>query len=176
MFGLILLAAALSIDTLGIGITYQLRKIKIPWKAKMIIGLVSWGMTTLALGAGKWVAKLISPEIISYIGAGVIIVMGIRVLIVNFKEEKAVSYDRDQSESIDCREALVLGFALSADSISAGFAVSLLGGSTYLFPIVVAAMAILFLWFGERIRLSQKKSTAVAGVMLVIIGLFRLLA
>ena len=46
---LILLSVSLSMDSLGIGISYGIRKIKVPWSAKLIICVISVIFTAIAV-------------------------------------------------------------------------------------------------------------------------------
>ena len=50
---LILLSVSLSMDSLGIGISYGIRKIKVPWSAKLIICVISVIFTAIAVTIGN---------------------------------------------------------------------------------------------------------------------------
>lgn len=175
MLGLILLSISLSIDSLVIGMTYKMRKIRIPISAKLIIASVSAAVTFLAVEVGQLMCQLISERALGAIGAVIIIAMGIRVIITGGDEEDSVKYDMDRSEVIDAKEALLLGFVLSIDSMSVGIAAAMLGGQVYLLPIFVGAMNITFLWIGEKIMFSANRCTKLAGIILILVGLSRLL-
>ncbi|WP_054957069.1 sporulation membrane protein YtaF [Paenibacillus dakarensis] len=71
-----LLAMALSLDGFGAGITYGLRKTKIPLLSVYIISLCSGFVLGISMQAGVLLQRVISPSIASYMGAIILIMMG----------------------------------------------------------------------------------------------------
>ncbi|MCM3783185.1 sporulation membrane protein YtaF [Neobacillus mesonae] len=71
-----MLAFALSLDGFGIGITYGLRKMKIPWLSIVIISVCSGLVIGLSMQLGVLLSHVVSPVIASYIGAAILIGMG----------------------------------------------------------------------------------------------------
>lgn len=57
--------------------------------------------------------------------------------------------DLDSSNSIDAKEALFLGFALSLDCFCIGVGASILGVSSFLFPLFISVFQLAFLSFGN---------------------------
>ncbi|MED3563105.1 sporulation membrane protein YtaF [Bacillus xiapuensis] len=94
--------------------------------------------------------------------------------------KKPLSADFDQSGTITGIEALALGLALSLDSFGAGIGAAMLGFSPYYLAIAVAIMSPTFVLLGIKIgSLFHKydwiqKFTFLPGVMLIIIGIWKL--
>lgn len=175
--GIGLLAVSLSIDALGIGLSYGLRKIKIPILAKLIICFISMAFTQAAILIGN-VIKNFLPDIISKgIGSLMLLVLGIFIIVQAFiKKDKnkekppkpksssfsfkflgvtvniirnPSSCDFDKSCDIDALEAIYLGTALSIDSFGAGVSSAVTGLNSILIPLTVGLFQILFLYFGN---------------------------
>ncbi|KWX78154.1 hypothetical protein AMQ84_10525 [Paenibacillus riograndensis] len=75
-FSLLLLAFALSLDGFGVGITYGLRKMKIPLLSILIISLCSGIVIYVSMQVGVLLAKVVSPHAASSIGAVILVLMG----------------------------------------------------------------------------------------------------
>lgn len=86
---LFLLAFALSLDGFGIGITYGLRKMKIPWLSIAIISICSGLVIGISMQLGVLLSRFVSPAVASWIGAGILIGMGTWSLIQSFRTKAA---------------------------------------------------------------------------------------
>lgn len=78
---IILLAVSLSLDALGVGLTYGLRKIKVPLSSKLIICFFSILYAGAALLAGRSLSTIISPDISKLIGVIILLGMGIWIIL-----------------------------------------------------------------------------------------------
>ncbi|MFD0673476.1 MntP/YtaF family protein [Cohnella sp. GCM10027633] len=89
---LILLAFAVSLDGFGVGITYGIRKIKIPALSIFIIAVCSGLIILLSMMVGVAMSGWLSPHGASMIGAGILIGIGSWALyrfVTNGETEKA---------------------------------------------------------------------------------------
>ena len=175
-FTYLLLAISVSIDSLGIGITYGLRNTKIPFVSKIILFTISVIITGISLLIGNIIVQFLPINIAVLIGSVLLVLMGIFIIYQAFnsnenkvyKKEKKVykffinflgitiqiirnpiSSDLDKSKIIDYKEALYLGFALSIDSVCIGITSSIIGLSSFVFPFIIAIFQIVFLTFGK---------------------------
>ena len=175
-FTYLLLAISVSIDSLGIGITYGLRNTKIPFVSKIILFTISVIITGISLLIGNIIVQFLPINIAVLIGSVLLVLMGIFIIYQAFnlnenkvyKKEKKVyqffinflgitiqiirnpiSSDLDKSKIIDYKEALYLGFALSIDSVCIGITSSIIGLSSFVFPFIIAIFQIAFLTFGK---------------------------
>lgn len=76
MVSLVVLAFAVSLDGFGVGVTYGLRKIRIPFLSVFIIACCSGFIIWLSMQAGGWLSGYISESAAKLIGAIILIVIG----------------------------------------------------------------------------------------------------
>lgn len=179
-FSILLLAISSSMDSLGIGITYGLKQIKLKKWSKFILFFVSVLVTLMSIVTGSALKNIISEKYFKLIGPVILIFMGIIVLFKN--DEKEHTFDLDNSKDIDKKEALILGIALSLDSFCIGIGAILLGINMFLFTITIASLQYIFLSIGNFLgiylinlkKLPQNLWTKISGVFLIIIGLLKL--
>ena len=160
----LLLAISSSIDSLGIGITYGLRKTKLSKLDKIILFIVSIIVTIFSGFIGLILKNFLSNNVCEFIGSAVLLCMGIFIII-----------------QTNDKEALLLGFALSLDSICIGIGGSTIGINIYFFSILVALLQYAFLslgnYFGVTINkistIPQNIWSKISGILLILIGLFK---
>lgn len=94
LFSLLLLAFALSLDGFGVGVTYGLRKMKIPLLSILIISLCSGVVICVSMQVGVLLAKVVSPHAASEVGAVILVLMGcwslVQMLMQKEKERDGV--------------------------------------------------------------------------------------
>lgn len=74
--------------------------------------------------------------------------LGITIKII----KNPTSSDLDASNSIDGKEALFLGFALSLDCFCIGSCASVLGINSFVFPLLISVFQLVFLSTGNLLR------------------------
>lgn len=172
------LAFAVSLDSFGVGLTYGLRKIKIPWKSLLFIACCSATSIVIAMGFGTYIQRYLSPEVAASIGGAILILIGAWALYQVIrpakshkpKEQKLRSFsfeikmfgivirilrqpmaaDIDNSGTITGKEAFLLGIALSLDAFGAGIGAALIGFSPLWLAGCVAIMSALFVTLGMK--------------------------
>ena len=172
----VILALSVSIDSLGIGITYGLKNTVITNIAKIILFVMSILITTFSICFGNFLNTILPSYFTNYIGSFLLIFMGLWVVYQALNKEKKPSKiiskpssyefiikslgitiqilrnpiysDLDNSKKIDMKEALYLGIALSIDSICVGICSSAIGFSSIIFPFLVAIFQLFFLSIG----------------------------
>lgn len=181
LLSLILLSISLSIDALGIGIAYSIRKIKICIKSRIIISSISLAVTYIAIVFGNFILQIINKSIAKFIGLVMLLIYGGITLYQGIKKE-SLNYDFDASKHIDIKEAIFLGLALSIDSFSGGFSYVICGYNSAIVPILVGILQFIFLSIG--ILLGQKMSInkkikpnhfiILSGLIFIFLAIFRL--
>jgi len=78
---LLVLAFAVSVDGFGVGVTYGLRRIRIPLISVIIIACCSGFVIWLSMLVGTWLTRYLSPVVSTWIGACVLIGIGIWALL-----------------------------------------------------------------------------------------------
>lgn len=175
---LFLLAFAVSLDSFSVGLTYGLRKVRIPLKSILIISCCSAAVLILAMVFGHFFEQLFSSKVAGRIGGLILIFLGAWILFQFFRPDKTkelsvnettllnfeikslgvvinilrkpMSADFDRSGAITGIEALLLGLALSLDAFGAGIGAALLGFSPLILAVSVAVMSSLFVYLGMK--------------------------
>ncbi|AIQ46295.1 membrane protein [Paenibacillus sp. FSL R7-0273] len=118
LFSLLLLAFALSLDGFGVGITYGLRKMKIPLLSILIISLCSGIVICVSMQVGVLLAKVVSPDAASIIGAVILVLMGCWSLIQMLtQKEKSPHEEEHKGASVRTEAAAQAG----SETETAGF-------------------------------------------------------
>jgi putative sporulation protein YtaF len=93
LLSLLVLGFAVSLDGFGVGITYGLRKIRIPWWSMFVIALCSATMIFISVQVGQMFSQFLSEKIASYFGAVILIGVGAFAIynILNQKEQDPLS-------------------------------------------------------------------------------------
>ncbi|MCI8654873.1 MAG: sporulation membrane protein YtaF [Clostridia bacterium] len=206
------LAISSSIDSLGIGITYGVKNTRISSQAKIILLLLSFCISLISIWFGDILKSLFSDFITSLIGSFILIFIGFFVCFqaakksstsnsnFDYNEEKPyktfanffgitaniiknpIDSDLDKSNTIDSKEALFLGLALSLDCFSIGIGGGILGISFAWFPVFISLFQLAFFSIGNFLgkKLSRCASlpsnvwSFVSGLLIIFIGLFKL--
>ncbi len=176
VLGVVLLAVSLSMDALGIGISYGIRGIRTPMVAKVIVCSISMAIMGLSILVGNVLLMVLSPIAAKLLGVGMLALLGAFVVVQAFwkKEEKPrkpkketilnvmvkslgitvkiirnpPSCDFDSSKVLDAFEAVYLGVALSIDSVGVGISSAIIGMNTMLVPLASGLFQLLFLSAG----------------------------
>lgn len=200
--GLLILVIAVSIDGLGVGVSYGIQKTRVPSPAIFIIMLCS-GMTVLAaMTLGDIIKLFLSPMISEKIGGSILILIGLFTLgnlirakkiktqetanntvLTNVKKviRSPVQADLDLSGNISKQEAALLGIALALDAFGAGIAASLLHYSPLTTAILVALMSGAFLYVGLKLGLILSKYdnlqffSCIPALLLITIGVLNII-
>ncbi|MFD0586443.1 manganese efflux pump [Paenibacillus sp. GCM10027627] len=108
LISMVVLAFAVSLDGFGVGVTYGLRKIRIPFLSVFIIACCSGFIIWVSMQAGGWLSGFVSESAAKGIGAAILISIGCWALIQLIRakgldEEEAssskIKADADEDES-----------------------------------------------------------------------------
>lgn len=176
----LILAISSSIDSIGIGITYGLKKTILTKQDKFILFFISVIVTLISGLIGNILKNLLPENFFNYIGS--IILISIGLFIIFETNNKEYSFDFDNSNDIDYKEAFFLGMALSLDSLCIGIGAVSLGINIFIFSILVAVLQFLFLSIGNFLGINlsnfkfipQSVWTKTSGVTLILIGALKL--
>ena len=201
--GLFLLVIAVSLDGLGVGISYGIQKTRIPLFPIAIIMCCSGFMVFISMTIGDALKRFINPGLSENLGALILIGIGCFTLakLVQANNDQSTEpetstvitdvkkvfrspqkADLDHSGTISKQEAILLGMALALDAFGAGFAASLLHYSVMLTAVLVATMSGMFLFIGLKLgyflsKKGEKKFLSFFPSLLLIgIGFFNLIS
>lgn len=152
----LLLAFSLSLDALGIGLSYGLRRIRFRPSALLLLLSETFLMMTLFLWVGRQLASLFSASLAAYLSPLILLFFGAWFCLQALRQKKNASplrtpslCDRDASLCIEPKEALLLGFLLSLDSFAIGLSAAAGGMEVSLLPLFSALLQTAFLALGE---------------------------
>ncbi|MDP4180011.1 MAG: sporulation membrane protein YtaF [Bacillota bacterium] len=116
-FTIILLAISLSIDALGVGTVYGLRKIKIPLLSKLFICLFSIVYSAIAQTLGKNLSNILSKNLSSIIGVAILSIMGIWIIIQSFIKSDEPLKTKDNYKTGKLLEIAIKSFGITIQVI-----------------------------------------------------------
>lgn len=179
IFASILLAFSASLDSLIIGIAYGIKKIKIKFSINIIIALIVTLGTFLSMVLGAILSEFIPIYICNYIGAILLIIVGLFMTFDFYKEQRNLkrskltsakenndiieslhyddiltnnkTADADGSGNIELKEAISLALALSINNFALGLGASMSGISIPLTTLFTFLFSILILIVGLKI-------------------------
>ena len=174
-FYCILLAFCSSIDSLGIGISYGLKNIKISILSYFMLFIISLIISLFSVLFGNVLYKILPNNIENIISSIILIFMGVYIIYKSIGEYDA---DFNKSKDIDLKEAIFLGIAICIDTIGIGVSAGNSRLSMYLFPITASVLQILFLstgiLLGKKIlkesKFSNKFWSILSGGLLIFMG------
>lgn len=185
---MIWLAIAVSLDSLSVGITYGMRKIRLPFLSTVIIAICSGCLIFISMALGSEIKHFLDPSAVQIFGVGIFLLLGCWAIfqsIDSFKpknrrctqgqhvwklEVKSIGIviqilrtpmvaDVDRSGSISAFEAVLLGIALSLDAFGAGLGAAMLNLPANLLSISIAIASVCFLRFGMWLGFRFAKRT-----------------
>jgi putative sporulation protein YtaF len=152
-FGILALAFAISADGFLAGLAYGMGGIKIPAASRFIIAFAASAMLAVSMALGDALNRLLPAYLHEYLAIIILLGIGIYLIFQGQKKpaKKDVAYgtvwqlslpalgliiqilrhpaevDQNEDRSIAAGEALLLGLALSLDSLGIGFGVAMGG-------------------------------------------------
>ncbi|WP_281281483.1 sporulation membrane protein YtaF [Paenibacillus dokdonensis] len=192
------MALASNLDNAGVGAAYGMRKIKIPFLASTVIAFMGFLLTLIGGLFGQVIALWIPSMVCNIIGMVILVVICLWVMLQPFLTQKQMkketspglikeilknpeAADINQSQSVDFKESIILGIALSINNLAGGFdagithiniwETSLFSGAFSFICIGICSL------LGRKIagdRLGRNASW-IAGLILIIIGLHQVI-
>ena len=179
----ILLALSASIDALGLGITYGIKKTKMSKSGNLIIFTTLFCLSGLSVFIGHYISTLFSPVVSAILGASLLILLGI-YNIFKSPNNTSTNFDTDGSNYIDAKEAFILGLAVAVDASCVSLGSGMIGIAGLILPLLMAVFHTFFVNCGnlvatnitKRFTISSKLLSNLSGIILIFIGFVRLLS
>lgn len=184
----LILAISSSIDSLGVGISYGIKNIKLSFRSKIILFIFPFIITYISVLFGNFIKNILPCNYTKFIGSSLIIFIGIYICykskIIKSQNifNNPISSDLDSSNIIDCKESLFLTIALSLDSFCIGIGASIININIILFPLGVAFFQLFFIILGNILGKKINKFyslppniySMLSGFLLILIGFIKL--
>lgn len=190
----IAIGIASNLDNAGVGIAYGVRRIVISRAANFVIAIASAVATFLGGAIGNIIAQWVSVFTAHLIGTVVMVGVGVWVLCQPFIEKRTAKRalnthlvtqilrspeeaDRDHSQSINSKEALLLGVALSMNALAGGFDAGIIGVPVFATAMVVGTFSYVLMaactFIGRKYAADRlgDHATVLSGLILIMIGL-----
>ncbi|MGG2081028.1 sporulation membrane protein YtaF [Lysinibacillus pakistanensis] len=188
-----------SIDNLGAGLSYGVRKINVAFGKNLLIAIICFLMSMGGITFGVWLSTILPGMLPVIIGALLLFIIGIRIILLAKPQNEMDSNNEMQpknvqdilrnpeeahfkkSGEIGWGESVLLGVALSANALTNGVGAGLLGLSPLIISITAAIGSFITVWMG--VKLGSKVAdvrvgtftvgqfgTIISGVILLIIA------
>lgn len=185
----LLISAAVSVDSLVTGVSYGLKRVALPPLSKGLVSLESGAAIAIAIVIGRVVSSFV-PALVARLAAAVLlvglgvsaIISGRRASVIRLLSQPELA-DTDLSGEISINEAIVLGVALAMDCFAMGLGLALTELGWFV-PGLCCGLACLVSmcagelagnWFAVEICMWGPLLSVLPGVVMVLLGLSRLL-
>lgn len=179
----ILLALSASIDALSLGITYGIKKTKMSKSANMLIFIIVFCCSTLAILIGHFLSLLSSPIFSVLLGSLLLIILGFYNIYKGIKKTNTlVNFDIDNSNYIDNKEAITLGLAVAVDASCVSMGAGIIGYISFVLPILMAIFHTFFVNCGntvtknvvEQFNVPLNVLSIFSGFLLILIAILKI--
>jgi putative sporulation protein YtaF len=114
IFSLLALAFAVSLDGFGVGVTYGMRRIKIPVRSVTIITSCSALVILISMYIGKWLAYFLSPAVTHYVGGIILIVIGLWAIHNAKHQQSDVEEEEKEQEQTEPEPQSLVAFEIKS--------------------------------------------------------------
>lgn len=194
---ILLIGVAANLDNLGISVSYGLKSTRIPFISNTAIAVISMIFAYLSITVGEYISGFISLTIANYIGGLIIIFLGGKCIVEAFqpkvspKPVKADSNfnvikqpslaDVNEDKVISLKESILLGLALALNCLAMGLGAGITGVSPILTTISIGVFSVISISLGTKLGIKicdnrvGKYSNIVAGIILILIGVYEIM-
>ena len=166
-----------NIDNIGIGLSYGLRKARIPWSFCCVTALTSFTACLLGSFTGARITHFISTSTCSIIGSMILICIGLWTIIQVFVS-KADQVQLETKTTIGFSEMMFIALAQGMTDLSIGFGAGFAQLNTLELSVSVGLFSFILLLIPARLggrlipnRLG-KSATFLSGILLILVGLY----
>lgn len=205
ILSILLFAISSSSDNLIVGLSYGVKNVKINFINNLVVSLVSGVGTFLSMLLAGLIFKVLPKINGNVIGSIILIIFGLYLLgnslrndsednkglekaeedVWEFKRyedtlKRPEIIDKNNSNTIEFKEAIILGIILCLNNIGLGIGASATGLNIYLTSISSLFFSLIFIplgyYIGERVFFSKlsRYSEVVSACIIIVLGLYEL--
>jgi putative sporulation protein YtaF len=200
---IILFVISASLDNFIVGLSYGVKKIQINLFNNFIIAFLSGTFTVVSMLAGKLLTHIIPIKTSVYIGSGLLILLGAYFVFNSIKQKYRAYHkksdcnkidiydeflrhpeivDANNSSTIDLKESIILGIALSMNNFGLGIGASIIGLNIILCTILSFVFSMAFIQFGYQIgdsilsKFIRTYAEPISGLIIIFLGIYTIIA
>lgn len=197
---ILIISFCISFDALAVGVSYGVKNIKISYFSQVLISVLSFIYTFIAIWIGQKLSMFFSDSISSIVSSVLFFLIAL-LMLWRFLSEKSDANPRpskspegplhvikcpdesdlDNSGTIDFKESFLLSIALSIDCISAALGISMHNLYSIFLPILAGMFQFIFMRSGQflgKILVSKlsnlHKISLIPCILLFIIAILKL--
>ncbi|NLM34483.1 MAG: sporulation membrane protein YtaF [Clostridiales bacterium] len=187
--------AAASSDSLIIGLSYGSKGIRLKFCSNFLVAAISSLGTFLAMLLGLGLHEGISYKYTTIIGSVLLILFGFYMLISSLRKKKERGqslgyqdyinhpehFDKDSSQEIEVKEAVILGVILSVNNVGIGIGASVAGLNIFITSLLSLIFSMVFVklgfFIGKKLISSRlaKCIEYISALIIIFLGLYQLL-
>ena len=181
---IVLLIISINLDSLGAGLVYGMQQKYFSHPLRFLICALSIIYSGASIILGQIMSTYMDYTLGKYLGITILLLMGIYSILRSLFSSNSSTPCNTSSTIVRFWEAILLGFALSLDSIGASISFCLLGYGIMLLPFAIGLCQLLFLNIGltcgQKISASisdthlSKIISIIPGIILITLALLRL--
>ena len=202
---ILLFVIASSLDNFVVGLSYGIKKIKISLLNNLVVSSISGIGTFISMMFGSLFYIYIPQKSSSIIGSSILILFGLYFIFNSLRSKLKKHYDikengntmlridyyddilkhpeladKDSSNSIDIKESIILGIALSLNNIGLGIGASIIGLNIYISSLLSIIFSLIFVQIGFHIgsayfsNMFEKYAEPISGIIIIILGFYEL--
>lgn len=168
-----------SIDNLGIAAAYSIAGKKVPIIKNLLISLAAFAVSYISGLSGEFISNYLTEETCAVLSFVILALMGSNMIYHSLRK-KNNDEALIKNTIISNKEAIVTGIILALDDVGSSVSSGLIGHSAFMIalPFFIISFVMFFLAnLGTRFTSKLKtgnKATAIAGVLMITLGLLRL--
>lgn len=203
LLAIILFALSANLDSFTVGLSYGIKKINLTPLINILIASITSLGTFIAMSIGLAISKFLSIKSANIIGSIMLIGIGVWLTVDFFRKtnnnnktlksscdtgnltasqilDNPEQADVDNSGSIDVKESLALGLALTINNFGLGLGASIAGLNIFLTVLFTFFSSIITIKLGEIVgkkylsKLFGKLAPLISSIIIIIIGLYEL--
>ncbi|MBR5248092.1 MAG: manganese efflux pump [Lachnospiraceae bacterium] len=186
-----LFAVSASLDALLLGLVFGIRRIRISLIQNLCISFITLLGSFLAIRLGNLIplfteASLFAPGFITSVGCGILLGIGlyyvIKALFTAFLDDKTPATDKKATPAdLTLSRLLLLSASLTVNNMGIGFGAGMAGLPLRSTCVFIFLFSVLFLHLGnylgknQKLRIKEYWADLFCGLLLIMLGIWRLL-
>lgn len=183
----LLFSISANIDAFVVGLSYGIKKQRIPWLTNLLISLITFIGTLFSLWIGLRAATFIPPTASRVAGSTLLILLGLyycfKYLLewLHRKDKESDSISAQSESVLTGKEAALLGLTLTVNNAGMGIGASFAGINFLMTSFLTLFICGFFLITGNRIGRRwapaslARQADLISGIIIVVLGIYELI-